>query len=51
VFVALNEQPTKCPQCGQSNGQIVSNDHLEKRLKSGMYFNTAAKAVKDKKKP
>jgi rRNA maturation endonuclease Nob1 len=39
VFMALQEKPEKCPRCGKTTGQIVTDEHLEKAFKSGLYYN------------
>jgi len=42
--------PKKCPLCGGTNGEVISNDRLQEGLDSGVYYNIDPRTGKRTKK-
>jgi rRNA maturation endonuclease Nob1 len=39
VFLLLTGDEKKCPSCGGTNGQVVSNERVIEGEKAGVYWN------------
>jgi phage FluMu protein Com len=40
VLALLHGSDKKCPSCGSSNGEVVSQEHIKEGFKAGTYVNT-----------
>jgi hypothetical protein len=38
IFVLLESTENKCPSCGGTHGEVVSQEHVKEGVKAGTYF-------------
>ena len=50
VTPLVNEDTKKCPRCGSSNGEVISNERVKEGMDSGAFFNIDPKTGKRAKK-
>ena len=46
----IGSAEAKCPSCGSTNGELVSNERFNEGFKAGVFFNIDPKTSKPAKK-
>ena len=50
VTPSVAEDTTKCPLCGNENGEVISNERVKESLDSGAFYNIDPRTGKRSKK-